>query len=191
LKLVNGMIEMEQCAWPGSVGDSMAETSRYAILTGAKLDQWKFRALGCYCRHQSVQALPGWDVSDTSNDQLLPFILATGITGAWNKIPCTKTIVSPGVYFAIRGMWKAFALTVKAQNLIFALPYRWSDSKKWFEKTVGSSADYLNYFVSIVFLRRMGIVVEPRPETMDKIKSYYEKEPNSSWLIEEYIKHLS
>jgi hypothetical protein len=196
MKLVNGMIEMEKDGWPGSVGDSMAETSRLDILAPKfATNLAAFQTAGGFLRHPTLLGYVGehgdsWGIDDTSSDQLLPFVLALNLSASWFKIPGTKTICSPGLFFAVRGMWRSFAWTVRAQNLIFALPYRWSDSKKWFEKSSGSSADYLNYFVSIVFLRRMGIWIDPRPETEEKIRSYYASEPNSAWLLDEYRKHF-
>jgi hypothetical protein len=183
---------MEKDGWPGDVGDSCAETARLAILSpdyfAPVLSPNQFIGIGGFLRHPT--APEGWRESDFSNDQLLPLILATGLRGEWWKIPGTKTIVSPGVWFAARASWRGLAETVRLQNTLFAMPYRWSDSKKWFERSSGSSADYLNYFVSIVFLRRMGIWIEPRPETEEKIRSYYANEPNSAWLLDEYRKHF-
>ena len=181
-----GCVVMEKDGTPGDLGDSCAESSRLDIIAPVhrhKLDLNAFVTANGFVRHPKSP----WREDDFSNDQALPLILADYIRGAWWKIPGTNTIASPGVWAAVRGNWKLLALTVKMQNLLFALPYRWSDSKKWFERTSGSSADYLNYFVSIVFLRRRGITVKMRPETLDKVRSYYANEPRSDWIVEAYL----
>lgn len=190
----NGAIVLEQCGWPGNIGDSAAETGRAAVLGVRGLNLAQFRTDAGYVRHPT--APEGWRESDFSNDQALPLYL--GFHGApfldlhlrsEMRDRYKGKLVPPGFRFSLDGKLWAAAWAVRVQGWLFALPYRWSDSKRWFERMDSSSADFLNYFVTIVWLHRRGYRVKPRPETMDKIRSYYLVEPNA-FIVEYYEKAM-
>jgi len=79
------------------------------------------------------------------------------------------------------------------QSLIFKIPFRWSDSKKRFELSKDSSADYLNYIVTCVYLKKRGkrpIITVSKKVLLDKVKEYLAKEPNSWWMVNLYEQAL-
>ena len=215
-------IVMEQTVWPGSIGDSMAETSRLFILNeflrthgsvklyAHKLDLMQFRTVSGYVRHPTApHAALGtghnWREPDASSDQCLPWLMAVmlqnPITASYFvddfrfRIKGTKTIASLPLQFLARGKFKALALSNQVQELIFKIPYRWSDDERMkgkllkFERSESSSADFLNYFAIYAFFKtrgehcKMGLKHEL---VLNKIKSYYSPEPNSQWLINLY-----
>lgn len=195
---------------PGHLGDSCAETSRWVCL-GGELDSKileQFISHHGYLRHPDApygppRSLHSWRESDMSSDQLLPLLMAAQkinpMLAETIKARLQSTwMVGPGhiappalLALAYGNLWWFKQLT-QLQTYIFKIPWRWSDSKKWFERTEGSSADFLNYFISIVYLKRHGIVVKYDVEKVrEKIVSYYANQVNSDWVVAKYLENFS
>lgn len=193
-----GCLVREGVDFPGCVGDSMAETARSLIL-GFKtqdLHLHPFETSRGFVRHP--EAPIQWREQDCSNDQLLPWLLASNLNGRkyiyrdW-FIPGTNTLLNPGTFAAIRGWYNVLEKVNFAQSLIFGFPYRLSDDFSGIEKMATSSADYLNFACTHVALKKMGIATKlhrPKSEVMAKVQSYYANEPNSDWLIALYDENL-
>lgn len=84
------------------------------------------------------------------------------------------------------------------QGLILKFPYRWSDSKKRFEKTKGSSVDYLNMVLIWHFLKATGrwaSLGATKEKCKQMVFMYYKNgpdwEPNVDWFINYYLKTLA
>lgn len=178
-----GCMVMEQCEWPGSVGDSCAETFRYAILSQSQARTVsRFVTEKGYLRHPSLAGKPEWDEADFSNDQLLPFMLATGITNVgFPFIKGTRTLLSLGCLLIKWRMYRALNLINIIQGWL--LPGPESDE----------SADYLNFAIIYIWLKQRGrwATMSVSPDlVMAKVRSYYKPEPNSQWAVDLYAKNL-
>lgn len=198
---------------PGCLGDSCAETSRFVVLGGfATLSQ--FVSDHGFLRHPNApygppRSIDSWRESDASGDQVFPLLMAADFSDPElaKKIRArlrSTFKVAPG-HFATPALmalvfnqfWLMKILT-DAQTLIFKIPWRWSDDGRFkgrlwkVERTTGSSADYLNYFISIYYLRRFGYRVKfDRDLVMAKVRAYYEPRPDSGWIVELYRKQLA
>lgn len=191
-------------AWPASVGDSCAETSRAFVLGSDKLDRLDLVAFiapkGGYVRHPTLAELPGWDASDFTSDQALPLIL-----GFDHPMPALKwrtapsKLSSPGVMAAARNWWVALAIINLLQALIFQVPFRYSDDEQLsgLRRVVSTDdqyADYLNWFIVVYFLHKKGYTKLVRAQTqlvdrtdlLRRVKGYYAPEPNSEWIYKLY-----
>ena len=215
-----GCMIMEEVEDPGNVGDSCAETSRFAILCGfvdydgsllKKIRLSSFTSDTGFLRHPNAPDGPprskdSWRESDASSDQVLPLRMAASIgERTWlasmidlriqkdHKVNPT-TYAAPALIALCYGFLNVFQLMMVIQALIFKIPFRWDDSVGGFRSSKGSSADYLNFFISMAFLHltkhRWGNSVVKKlvaKETIiEMIRHYYRYEPNSSWLIEMY-----
>lgn len=70
--------------------------------------------------------------------------------------------------------------------MLLRLPFRWSDSKKRFESTKDSAADYLNFIVGLWFMwswldiqwpaKAAKFIMPDKPAIMDKVDMYYAPE---------------
>lgn len=192
---------------PGNLGDSSAETSRHAVLSD-RSDATvlaKFVSTHGFLRHPDApygppRSLSSWRESDASSDQVFPLLMACDenpsaylvaedirqkLKKSWRVAP--GQIAAPVLMALVyRQYWLMKRLT-DIQTLIFKVPWRWSDSKKRFERTETSSADFLNYFVSIYHLSKRGIKVECDTELiLRKVESYYAGEPESKWIVDLY-----
>lgn len=193
-------------SWPASVGDSCAETARAFVLGESRLAREDLVAFigphGGYVRHPSLAALPGWDAADFSSDQALPLIL-----GFDHKMPALYwrtapgKLVSPGVWAAARNLWLLLAFVTFLQALLFKVPWRYSDDErlKWYQRiirTEGQFADYLNFLVTLKFLRDKGykrsvkaiLALVDLDVALNAVKGYYKPEPNSEWIVELYLR---
>lgn len=205
------MIELEQCAAPGNIGDSCAETFRYWLLkyfVAGRDDQFvgtdlireamanTKTDLG-YLRHPESP----WRENDFSSDQWLPrFLVAATLSihfeanemiGRTPKRTGNGDILSPLCEAAIDRYYTRDQLTWRdvalyGQALIFKFPWRWNDEKKWFERSSGSSADYLNWFMFLMFCegkpsfwsKRAKKAVKPEV-IIQKVRDYYKPEPRA------------
>lgn len=189
---------MEQVGFPGNIGDSCAETFRWILLR--KYLKWPISytevtsairqtstGTDQYLRHPESP----WREDDFSSDQWIP--RATVVTGmavnAGSKTGNgdTYSIIAQALIKRVRaGKGTMWDFSLYAQLLAFKLPYRWSDSKKWFENNDESSADYLNWFIYLVFCEMDGHSYwsQTAKNGMDpyvliaKLRSYYRNEPN-------------
>lgn len=178
-----GCMVMEQCEWPGSAGDSCAESFRHKILAGecANSERNPFIIPNGFLRHPSLIDREGWDVADFSNDQLLPMMLCKGVDPGFPFILGTRTLLSLG---CILIKWRMYRL-LNFINIVqgWILPGAESDE----------SADYLNFAIIYIWLKRTGrwATLSVSPDlVMAKVRSYYKPEPNSEWVVELYERNL-
>jgi hypothetical protein len=208
----------ENVTWPGKIGDSAAESARYEdlkMLLGDykfELNLKAFRTELGYLRHPTapekgqldMNGFPipdSWREDDFSSDQAIPLYLAYRQAGmpeademkrriqraGWKT--GNRKLIHPGFY-AILNDWRWLeCLSVLVQGIIFKLPYRWSDSSKWFEKMDQSSADYLNYVHTAARVPRI-FRTEDADTIKLKIRQYFVEnanpEPNCEFVLEKY-----
>lgn len=175
----NGLVVLEQSAFPGNTGDSCAETSRLVtlqILLGDDIhsELHLFIVSGGIIRYPDSP----WGITDTSSDQVSPLIVATALT----DLSLTKTItnileenhlrtgngdiVTPGLLANLeraenhRFLW-FMDLTNLLQALIFKLPLTWNPSatinpKTWLISSKTQSSGYLNWINNLAFAKIKG-----------------------------------
>jgi hypothetical protein len=207
------LIAMEQSAFPGSIGDSCSESSRYAVIAYVNGSKPNIK-LGELVTDKGPIRHPSspWREDDTSSDQVAPLIAATELVNpelAKKIIQNIKDshyrtgngdLISFGVLGQMRRaenkamLWLS-DLPLVFQSLIFKIPFRWSDSKKRFESSSGSSGDYLNFINALAFARAKNNVTWPmwlamrfisKDTAKAKVADYYKPEPNSQWILDEY-----
>jgi hypothetical protein len=196
-----GELISETSAWPGSIGDSAHNTARYVILrymNGKDVSSFteglkKFRTEGGYVRHW--EAPPDWRERDTTSDMLLPLYLAYKIclpglalemkerVEAFGYKSGNGDLISPGFYAVMFNQEWLLTPLLQAQAMLFHFPYRWSDSKKWFESNSDNSGDYLNFIMLSLQLRKSFI---SKSTLKEKVRHYYRNEPNVAFLIAMY-----
>lgn len=201
-------IIMEHVGFPGNVGDSCAETSRYKNLlmyTGRPqhlepLQQ--FITDKGYVRHPDSP----WREDDFSSDQALPLYLALKkfkhVSPAAEQMKARikdagwKTgngdFISPLFYALLVENKTLLFIALMTQALLFKFPWRWNDEKHWFESTKGSSCDYLNWFHAALEIdsskwRRRMISDD---KLIEMVKHYYAGEPRSDWVVNQYIEAI-
>lgn len=193
---------------PADMGDSCAETSRYAHLlqklnTELPMDLNAFRTESGYVRHPSPLLPVDWRESDFSSDQALPLYLAMRNTrygfgademkrrireAGWKT--GNGDYVSPMFFALLVDSKLLINLTVAAQALMFSIPFRWSDSKKRFESTNDSSGDYLNWFHASLYASPWIRKLVSKETLWAKITHYYRNEPDNTELLDSYRKVL-
>lgn len=160
---------------PGATGDSLGETGRELVLRHYLQPEnnlsSRVRSVyeAChskkgYVRHPETP----WREPHMSSDNLKPFYICTDLWGTVDlRIEIEKhlsdnswmtgngTFINPGFFACIkraRGVPSNFwDFSFYGQAITMTkIPWRWSDSTKWFERSEGSSADYLNWFMSII-----------------------------------------
>lgn len=213
-----GYIELNQTDRPGSIGDSLAYTSQYITIAyvagklGDKINLFAFVSEKGPLRHPDSP----WRENDTSGDQVYPLIAASALTQPVLSYRVIKQIkdagyrtgngdkIPPGMYGQIRRAQRKNALWVSdlpifIQALFFKIPIRWSDSKKWFEKSEGSSSDYLNFINALAFAKaednitwpmKLAMKLIPKQKVLEKVKDYFKPEPNVQWLLDLYKEAL-
>lgn len=198
-----GLILSETSPPPGCYGDSMAETARWLVLTGETSDElYHFVTPTGYVRHPKSP----WREDAMVTDQLLPFYLAAPPelrvkikddvrVAGWRT--GNGTFVSPMFYGVLVGSPTLTALALLGQAAIFKVPFRWSDSKKAFESSAESSADYLNWFMALIWLyqqsrwlSRLVMRTVSAERLIERVRHYYRPEPRAEQLIELYEKRV-
>jgi len=152
----------------------------------------RFRTDNGYVRHPNSP----WREDDFSSDQALPLWLAyqqmskdyLGSEMTWhihNNLYRTGNgdFIPPNFFFMILEWRWAVSLCVVLQALIFKFPWRWSDSKKWFESNEDMSADYLNWTMTALFAHGWARGVISRDKLKERFAHYYRHEPNSAWFL--------
>lgn len=197
---------------PGRTADSAAETGRYITLK-AVIGDTVIINLKPLVTDKEILRHPNCIWHDAPSDTVAPLLAAASIIDPEteqkilvlikdNKTP-NGNVISPGLWAERRRiegkklLW-ASDLVILGQALLFKLPYRWSDSKKTFEKTSGSSADYLNYINYIALAKvkdkklnlvlKLALKLTGKANILEKIQSYYKPEPNSQWILDLYKK---
>lgn len=207
MKLVNGAIELEQVDRPGSLGDSCAETARYAhlrMLLGNYEQDYNLHQFVTpfgYIRHPLVPE--DWRESDFSSDQALPLYLAfrrSADAARLNEMEHrlrslgyrtgNGDLISPGLFAEAFANWLRTPLLL-LQLALFKLPYRWNDEKRAFEATTGSSADYINFVHVAVYApawlrKRLNSKL-----IFEKVCHYYAPEPHSANIKNLYFNVIS
>jgi len=196
-----GLLVSETSSWPGSIGDSCANTARSQVLnpvtTFTQFLQAFVTATG-FVRHPS--APEGWRESDFSDDQMLPLYMA-GSEAIKQKIRERSRFMSPTggphnpLTMCIINDWlisACFFLFIQ-KCLMMYLPYRWSDRDglKWyqrFERTSESSADWLNWIAVAVYLKRRNrlFISVPVDYVSRKVFDYFSNEPNNTQVLADY-----
>jgi hypothetical protein len=174
----NGLIMMEQDTFPGSIGDSCAETSRYATLdkllnSPASAQLTLFITSGGVVRYPSPPS--PWGASDTSSDQVAPLIAACSLTDpplADEILSLIKdsgyrtgngTFINPGMWAQMmrhqgsRVQW-LWDLSVLGQAMIFKLPFAWNPNasanpNSWFVSSANQTSGYLNFINFLAFAK--------------------------------------
>ena len=203
---------MEHCSWPGNIGDSCAESSRYkhlADLMGESdlgIDLFQFVTDKGFVRHSTAPEKDdkgnSWRESDFSSDQATPLFL--GANSYLNNIKETlrhtiskngwKTgngdFVTPTLFSFLKNSNIGINLTTAIQALLFRFKYRWSDENNKFEENEESSAEYLNWIQEAIYCNKFVRKLVPKEILKKKIRSYYAIEPNVQFLIDLYDKAI-
>lgn len=195
---------------PGNYGDSMAETARYALLTGA---QQQIDALNVfetelgYLRHPDVAGL--WPESDTSNDQFVPWLMALDLympmfaervrkeNRGRLRLKGSNAYLQLGSIALIYKSDLLLLLVNLLQGLLLLLPWRIKDDSLLPERSEGQVQDYLNLVCIHVYLRirgRLSVLPCKKSVASAAIKKYYlegpDAEPNAQWIVDAYAKEL-
>lgn len=202
--------------WPGSIGDSCAETSRYEHLVsileaaGPEVDLHQFVTATGFIRHPTAPIKDdkgkSWRETDFVSDQALPLFLASqasdpsiaNIMRARIRQAGWRTgngdLVSPGLFALLTNrIWLLNICTV-VQGLIFKFPWRWNDEKKALERSNKSSADYLNWIHASIHGGWLTRKMVFKSTLKAKIRNYYQApqkdpnlvEPNTQWIVDLY-----
>lgn len=192
-----------------NLGDACADTCRAYILghkwMGIYSPRTQFSAGNGFIRHTELESKDGWGVSDFTNDQLIPLMMAHELMHPWEKwitwlsgpfIKGTWKLAQPAVYAIIFRQWWLLDLMNRAQGFLLGLPFRWSDDKSegtGFKSSKGKVQDYPTMIATTVFLNRIGYKAKlPRPaqECIEALEAYRfnpkDFEPNAEWEIELY-----
>lgn len=212
----HGAVVMEEVPYPGNIGDSCAETCRYRLLSGLTFEELlklstAFITPTGYIRHPTSP----WGEDDFTSDQALPlYLLFAGFDQTEWRDEFERRLKDAGwktgngdyanllfisaIYRAHQKQTWLTDLPILLQALaVRFIPYRWNEVAKWFERTEGSSCDWLNYFHVLnqgrrdteTITRKLAKLITPHSMVMTKIRSYYVNEPNSSTLLEMYQRH--
>lgn len=198
-----GTLVMEHVDFPGSVGDSCAETARYRHLIMCAGHPLKLEPLDKFITDKGYIRHPDspWREDDFSSDQALPLYLALRkfehvsprAEEMRNRIKSAgwKTgngdLISPLFFALLVKNDTLLFLALLAQALIFKIPWRWNDEKRTIESSEGSSCDYLNWFHAALYINpryRRWMVSDAKLISM--VEHYYKNEPNSGWVVNAY-----
>lgn len=222
-----GLIEMEQNGWPGSIGDSCAETFRYFHLMSfyPNVNSLAVNVAVALSRVITTKGLlrhptapyhddkgNSWREDAFSFDQWAPLFLGAEAWGfefsckhfqggiERNLFRTGNNQFVPLTYFTIWGRhYQSYGVVwdipLYLQGLAMKyFPWRWNDGTKKIENTKNSSADWLNFVHILLQAERLGHTklslktkkMFDAKEILEKIRNYYEPEPNSNWLVELY-----
>lgn len=201
--------ERYELGHPGNYGDSMAETSRYALLAGA---QAQIDALNIfetelgYLRHPEVGGL--WPESDTSNDQFVPWLMALDLfmpmfaervrreNKGSLKLKGSNAYLQLGSIALIYKLDWLLLLVNLLQGALLLLPWRIKDDGG-IERHEGQVQDYLNLVCIHVYLKtrgRLSVLPAKKSFALAAVKKYYlegpDAEPNAEWIVDAYAKEL-
>lgn len=202
----------EQSGFPGNVGDSCAETSRWDNLLfklgfSSPFNLSQFFTESGMVRHPSLINFidakgNSWGEDDFSSDQAAPLFLAClnrphtlhlanrvkqiVHENSWWGRSGNGDLVTPKFNALLNNRQWLLNLGVRGQAIAFKLPFRWSDSANKFEEMGDSSADYLNHFHYALEVPQHLRRLISKEKMLEKIASYYEKEPNSKELVDLY-----
>lgn len=203
-------VVLEQVAFPGNIGDSCAESARYAILTqDGKINLAAFVTDKGVIRHPTSP----WGPEDVSSDQVMPLLAASSVLQPLlaNRIvdqikkagykTGNGNYINPGLYATIRRhenrpwLWMS-DLAILGQALLFKLPLRWDENKKRLVKNEDVS-DYLNYTIflkhaelkkSMTWPCKLALFLTGKKQVLPAVQKYYSPEPNNSMILDAYNK---
>lgn len=201
-------LQSEIGTYPGNIGDSCANTSRYKHAKTRlnepvnDVDLWAFATPAGAVRHPNAPEKDdkgeSWRETDFSCDQAEPWLLAAMASDPYLASLIKDYIihngyrtgngdlVSPGMFAIVKGWKWLLNLSLVGQVIIFKIPVRWNDGQKKFEDSRDDSADYLNFIhcaiESDAWVRRL----IKKSVLKQKIRDYFKDEPNNQWLIDLY-----
>jgi hypothetical protein len=194
--------------WPGSIGDSCAETTREMLLNNkteaSLLALCEFVTPTGIIRHPLAPI--DWREQDTSSDQLAPLYMASAVYGIpyapdgiyricehiRAKYPYRQgngQFHNPITYCIIWGHHRLLNLFLLLQLfLMTCLPFRWNDGYKKFESTKDSSADWLNWYCACYYLkvRHANWFKPPIEKVAERVYHYYRNESNNKLALNAY-----
>lgn len=189
----------ETSPWPGSIGDSCANTARSEVLIPKDCEKlnYFFTATGCV-RHPT--APDGWREDDFSVDQLFPLFMACEAPQQSKLLKQFSTragngqLLSPVAWAIMHEWFKLANIFLWTQlNILFKFPFRYSDADglKWYqrvERTNLASADWLNWFCACVYLKRKGQlhIDVPVERVSNKVFDYFVNEPRNIAVLQDY-----
>ena len=211
----NGLIVLEQCSFPGSIGDSAAETSR--MVTLQRLLGLPIQSdLALFVTDKGVLRYPTspWRENDTSGDQVAPLIAAGDQShqqAVINQIKANgyKTgngnLINPGFFANMQranGVWIQWPwdLAILGEAFILALPFAWNPNASminpltWLVSSSNQTAPYLNWINALAFARQkkwtlpcwLATKIVSKKKALAAVKSYYSVEPKVQWLLDLY-----
>jgi len=193
-----GLFISQTSVWPGSIGDSAANTSRAEVLNPKGRDLSPFVTDKGFVRYPT--APEGWRETDFSDDQMLPLYMG-GSTEIRAKIKSRNRFMAangglhnPITFCIINDLLILTNIPMLFQRyFMMNVPYRWSDAAglKWyqrFERTSESSADWINWIVTAVYLKRHNrlYIDIPLEHVEQKILDYFDNEPNNEQVLEDF-----
>lgn len=205
MKIIDGILVREQnpLGNPGNIGDSCFETSAYGLSilgigVNMSLAVNSFVTPAGTVRHKDSP----WREDDMSTDNELPlYMLLREVKNPNAEFIKAKVIergyktgnekfVSPGYLAELLNSQFLRCLFLVGQVLIFWFPFRWSDSKKWFELSWPHCDGYLQWALTARFAPYIFRKLIRKKTLIEKIKQYYLPEPNSAWLVDAHLDHI-
>lgn len=188
--------ERYELGHPANLGDSLAETTRYEILSGDRPSLGQFCTSIGFLRHPNSI----WREKDTSADQVLPLVLVRPTLptqfGSRILIPGTSTVMSAGLWAAWHRHYKLLNIVNIVQGWVFNLSWRFADGGK-VERSEGKVQDWLNYLFVYFWLRDNGhwaTLNQSKERCIKAVRKYYlegdDIEPNSDWIVKLYKRKL-
>ena len=176
----NGFITMQQDTFPGSVGDSCAETGRMMLLCYILNILHKPVNLQLLVTPQGVVRYPSppspWGPSDTSADQVAPLLAICSLQEPELAQQILDQITNNGfrtgngevanpcllaqMVRAEGHSWRQqiYDISILIQALLLKLPFAWNPNATlnpltWFVSSANQSANYLNFINFLGFAR--------------------------------------
>ena len=215
-----GCLLSQPLKFPSSYGDSAADTSRHVVnLNGVGSEHLsQFFTKDGEIRHPDLIGYVDekgnpWDERDFSVDQWLALWVACSLY--WPSLRMMMfaklrermlrvgdgSFINPMMIASIKRTYRKqnwfYDLAFLIQALAFKyLPFRWSDSKTWFESSSNNSGDYLNWFVAgpLFALRtntftlsmRFCLKLIPKERVIERVSTYFRDEPNAEFVLNAY-----
>jgi hypothetical protein len=170
-----------------------------------------FRTDTGYVRHHNIPE--DWKEGDFTSDQAMPLFMCYDkwdmpnyslemmlrLKAADYKTGNGDIIALPFVAVLYRepGIWYNYVndtLILGTALVLKYLPFRWNEVDKKFERTIESSADWLNFLHAMfnqeyyghTFVSKLTKKLFTKEELYAKLEHYYKPEPNSAWLLLAY-----
>lgn len=206
---VLGLFISEIGGYPGNIGDSAANTSRAEVLNPKGRDLSPFVTDKGFVRYPTAPDAwtdadgvyhSSWRETDFSDDQMLPLYMG-GSPEIRAKIKSRNRFMAAngGLHNPITmciindlNILTNIPLLLQKYFMMY-IPYRWSDADglKWyqrFEKTSESSADWINWIVTAVYLKRHNrlYIDIPLDVVSQKVLDYFHNEPNNEEVLADF-----